>query len=173
MMEFLSPKTKDKIAKLEAENADLQRQLAEKKGSGSNKSLLPLIAVIVLLSALSVYQFLNQSTLSEDEIAQKSVELWRAGEPIDTVLTPSAELVYSVQIGAFKNQSISELSSSFIDASLVQKDSLTLFVLGEYRSLPDAQHALETIVKLGVENAFIIAQKNGKAVGLLTEQNRE
>ena len=172
-MEFLSPKTKDKIAKLEAENADLQRQLADRKSSGSKKSLLPLIAVIVLLSALSVYQFLGKSSLSEVEIAEKSVELWRAGERIDTVLAPSDELVYSVQIGAFKNQSINELSNRFVDASLVQKDSLTLFVLGEYRSLPDAQRALGTIVKLGVENAFIIAQKNGKAVGLLTEQNRE
>ena len=172
-MEFLSPKTKDKIAKLEAENAELQRQLADKKGSGTNKSLLPLVAVIVLLSALSVYQFLGQSRLSEDEIAQKSVELWRAGERIDTVFTPSDELVYSIQIGAFKNQSIRELSTSLVDASLVRKDSLTLFVLGEYSSLPDAQRALGVVVKLGVENAFIIAQKNGKAVGLLTEQNRE
>lgn len=172
-MEFLSPKTKDRIAKLEAENADLQRQLAEKKGSGSNKSLLPLMAIIVLLSALSVYQFLSQSTLCEDEIAQKSVALWRAGERIDTVLSPSDQLVYSVQIGAFKNQSIKELSLGLVDASLVGKDSLTLFVLGEYSSLPDAQRALGVVVKLGVENAFIIAQKNGKAVGLLTEQNRE
>lgn len=172
-MEFLSPNTKDKIAKLEAENGELQRQLADQKGSGSKKSILPLIAVIVLLSALSVYQFFGKSTLSEAEIAQKSVELWRAGERIDTVLSPSSELVYSVQIGAFKNQSIKELSSNFVDASLVQKDSLSLFVLGEYRSLPDAQDALGIVVKLGVENAFIIAQKNGKAVGLLTEQNRE
>mgnify|MGYP001132902780 CR=1 FL=1 len=172
-MEFLSPKTKEKIAKLEAENADLQRQLEEQKVSRSKKSNVPLVAVLVLLAALVTYQFLGQSTLSEDEIAQKSVELWRAGEKIDTVLTPSDELVYSVQIGAFKNQSISELSYKFIDASLVQKDSLYLFVIGQYESLPDAQHALGVVIKLGVENAFIIAQKNGKAVGLLTEQNRE
>ena len=172
-MEFLSPKTKDKIAKLEAENAELQRQLADQKGSGSKKSILPLLAVIVLLSALAVYQFLSQSSLSDDELAQKRVELWRGGERVDTVLTPSDGLVYSVQIGAFKSQSIKELSSNFVDASLVQKDSLTLFVLGEYRSLPDAQRALGVVVKLGIENAFIIAQKNGKAVGLLTEQNRE
>jgi hypothetical protein len=32
---------------------------------------------------------------------------------------------------------------------------------------------LSIVVKLGIENAFIIAQKNGKAVGLLTEQNDE
>lgn len=172
-MEFLSPKTKDRIAKLEAENADLQRQLAEKKGSSSKNSLVLLLIVIVLLSALSVYQFLGQSAMSEDEIARKSVELWRAGERIDTVLSPSDKLIYSVQIGAFKNQSMRELSLGFSDASFVEKDSLTLFVLGEYSSLPDAQRALGIVVKLGVENAFIIAQKNGKAVGLLTEQNRE
>tara|TARA_B100000900_G_C20574288_1_gene714657 strand:+ start:863 stop:1381 length:519 start_codon:yes stop_codon:yes gene_type:complete len=172
-MEFLSPKTKERISKLEAENADLQRQLTEQKGSDSKKSLLPFVLVIVLLSALSVYQFLGTSTLTEDEIAQKSVELWRAGDKIDTVFTPSDKLIYSVQIGAFKNHSIKELSYKFNEASLIHKDSLSLFVIGEYESLPDAQSVLGVVVKLGVENAFIIAQKNGNAVGLLTEQNRE
>ena len=172
-MEFLSPKTKERISKLEAENAELQRQLAEKKGSGSKKSLLPLIAVIVLLSALSVYQFLGQSSLSEEELTQKSVELWRGGQAVDTVLAANDKLVFSVQIGSFKNQSVKELSYGLSEASMVEKDSLVLFVLGEYNSLPDAQQALALVINLGVENAFIVAQKNGKAVGLLTEQNRE
>ena len=83
------------------------------------------------------------------------------------------ELVFSVQIGSFKNQSVKELSYGLSGASMVEKDSLVLFVLGEYNSLPDAQQALALVVNLGVENAFIVAQKNGKAVGLLTEQNRE
>ena len=172
-MEFLSPKTKEQISKLEAENTELQRQLAEKKGSGSKKSLLPLIAVIVLLSALSVYQFLGQSSLSEEELTQKSVELWRGGQAVDTVFSANDELVFSVQIGSFKNQSVKELSYGLSEASMVEKDSLVLFVLGEYNSLPDAQQALALVINLGVENAFIVAQKNGKAVGLLTEQNRE
>ena len=38
-MEFLSPKTKERISKLEAENGELQRQLIEQKGSSSKKFL--------------------------------------------------------------------------------------------------------------------------------------
>ena len=94
---FLSPKTKERISKLEAENA-IAASLAEKKGSGSKKSLC-LIAVTVLLSALLVYQFFGQSNLSE-ELTQKSVELWRGGQAVDTVFAAIDELVFSVQIGS-------------------------------------------------------------------------
>ena len=56
---------------------------------------------------------------------------------------------------------------------MISKDSLVVMVFGEYRSRHDAEIALGIVINLGVENAFIVAQKNGKAVGLLTEQNRE
>ena len=110
--------------------------------------------------------------MSEEELTQKSVELWRGGQAVDTVFAANDELVFSVQIGSLKI-SLSELSYGLSEASMVEKDSLVLFVLGEYNSLPDAQQALALVINLGVENAFIVAQKNGKAVGLLTEQNRE
>jgi hypothetical protein len=172
-MEFLSPKTKERIAKLEAENAELQRQLIEQKGSSSKKTSWPLTVVLVVITALVTYQFLGNSSMSEEELTQKSVELWRGGQAVDTVFAANDELVFSVQIGSFKNQSVKELSYGLSEASMVEKDSLVLFVLGEYNSLPDAQQALALVINLGVENAFIVAQKNGKAVGLLTEQNRE
>jgi hypothetical protein len=171
-MEFLSPKTKERISKLEAENAELQRQLIEQKGSSSKKTTWPLTVVLVVITALVTYQFVGESSASE-ELTQKSIELWRGGQAVDTVFIANDELVFSVQIGSFKNQSIKELSYGLSGASMVEKDSLVLFVLGEYNSLPDAQQALALVVNLGVENAFIVAQKNGKAVGLLTEQNRE
>ena len=172
-MEFLSPKTKERIAKLEAENAELQRQLIEQKGSSSKKTSWPLTVVLVVITALVTYQFLGNSSMSEEELTQKSVELWRGGQAVDTVFAANDELVFSVQIGSFKNQSVKELSYGLSEASMVEKDSLVLFVLGEYNSLPDAQQASALVINLGVENAFIVAQKNGKAVGLLTEQNRE
>mgnify|MGYP000055160014 CR=1 FL=1 len=172
-MEFLSPKTKERISKLEAENAELQRQLIEQKGSSSKKTIWPLTVVLLVITALVTYQFVGESSASEEELIQKSIELWRGGQAVDTVFTANDELVFSVQIGAFKNQSIKELSYGLSGASMVEKDSMVLFVLGEYRSLLDAQQALALVINLGVENAFIVAQKNGKAVGLLTEQNRE
>ena len=172
-MEFLSPKTKERISKLEAENTELQRQLIEQKGSSSKKSSWLITVVLVVITALVTYQFLGNSSMSEEELTQKSVELWRGGQAVDTVFTANDKLVFSVQIGSFKNQSVKELSYGLSEASMVEKDSLVLFVLGEYNSLQDAQQALSLVINLGVENAFIVAQKNGKAVGLLTEQNRE
>ena len=70
-MEFLSPKTKERIAKLEAENAELQRQLIEQKGSSSKKTSWPLTVVLVVITALVTYQFLGNSSMSEEELTQK------------------------------------------------------------------------------------------------------
>ena len=109
-MEFLSPKTKERISKLEAENAELQRQLIEQKGSSSKKTIWPLTVVLVVITALVTYQVVGESSASEEELIQKSIELWRGGQAVDTVFTANDELVFSVQIGAFKNQSIKELS---------------------------------------------------------------
>ena len=78
-MEFLSPKTKERISKLEAENAELQRQLIEQKGSSSKKTSWPLTVVLVVITALVTYQFHGNSSMSDEELTQKSVELWRGG----------------------------------------------------------------------------------------------
>ena len=173
-MEFLSPKTKARIAKLEAENAALKAQLEKNSSSGAKHIIWPFLLVIVALSSLAVYQYVNQKEeIPLDELAAMRVEIWHAGELTDTTFHPSDDVRFSVQIGAFKGKTIKELSYHFDNASLVEKDSLSLLTLGEYHSLLDAQKLLGTVVNLGVESAFIIAQKNGKAVGLLTEQNRE
>lgn len=173
-MEFLSPKTKARIAKLEAENAALKAQLEKNSNADAKHIIWPFLLVIVALSSLAVYQYLHQTEeIPLDELAAMRVEIWHAGELTDTTFHPSDDVQFSVQIGAFKGKTIKELSLHFSNASLVEKDSLSLLTLGEYHSLLDAQKLLGTVVNLGVENAFIIAQKNGKAVGLLTEQNRE
>ena len=73
-MEFLSPKTKERISKLEAENAELQRQLIEQKGSSSKKTIWPLTVVLVVITALVTYQFVGESSASEEELIQKSIK---------------------------------------------------------------------------------------------------
>ena len=173
-MEFLPPKIKERLQKLEEENVSLKQELEQiKTDTGKRSGVLPLILVVLLLMAVALFQFFKSTQNSSEEIARMKVELWKSGEAIDTSFIPSDDITYSIQIGAFKNQSIKELSYGLSGASMVEKDSMVLFVLGEYRSLLDAQQALALVINLGVENAFIVAQKNGKAVGLLTEQNRE
>jgi len=173
-MEFIPPKIKERLQKLEEENISLRQELEQiKTDTGKRSGALPLIMVVLLLMAVALFQFFKSSQYSSEEIARMKVELWKSGAAIDTSFIPSDDITYSIQIGAFKKHDIKELSRNLEGASVVAKDSLSLLVIGSYASLPDAQEMLSIVVKLGIENAFIIAQKNGKAVGLLTEQNDE
>jgi hypothetical protein len=81
-----------------------------------------------------------------------------------------SDVEYSVQIGSFKSLDFSELSKGFESADVLQKDSLSTLVIGSYSSLLEAQDLLDIVVKVGVENAYIVAYKNGKNVGLLSNK---
>jgi hypothetical protein len=84
-MEFLSPKTKERIAKLEQENAQLKAaaQSQQEKSSGA-LAWLPW-GLVVISSAIAVFFFLRPSGPSEEEVAAMQVEMWRNGEVVDTV----------------------------------------------------------------------------------------
>jgi hypothetical protein len=51
-----------------------------------------------------------------------------------------------------------------------EEEEFDHLVLGRYESLPDAQKMHRVLVKLGLENAFIVAYKDGIAVGLLSNK---
>jgi hypothetical protein len=108
--------------------------------------------------------------MSDEDIAAIQVELWANGEAIDTVFTPEIGLRYSVQIGAYKSLDISDISKGFTGMNARNRDSLVLLEVGVYSSLPEAQKLLEIVVESGIENAFIVANKDGNAVGLLSNK---
>ena len=108
--------------------------------------------------------------MTSAELSGIRVELWKNGTATDTILTPNDDVEYSVQIGSFKSLDFSELSKGFESADVLQKDSLSTLVIGSYSSLLEAQDLLDIVVKVGVENAYIVAYKNGKNVGLLSNK---
>ena len=170
-MEFLSPQTQQKIEKLEKENNELKGQLAEMKSKGSSNGTIIYIILIALFVAISAWQYFSgTSKMSDEEIAAIKVELWADGEAIDTVFTPESGLRYSVQIGAYKSLDISDISKGFVDMNARERDSLVLLEVGNYGSLPEAQKLLGIVVESGIENAFIVANKDGNAVGLLSNK---
>lgn len=170
-MEFLSPQTKQKIEKLEKENLDLKKQLSDLNAKNSGSGTIVYILLIAVFVALSAWQYFNgKSSLSDEEKAAIQVELWKNGEVRDTLFAPSSDLVFSVQIGAYKDLDISDISRGFSQMKAGSKDSLITLELGNYSSLPEAQKLLGIVVESGIENAFIVANKNGNAVGLLSNK---
>ncbi len=169
-MEFLSPKTKERIAKLEQENAQLKAaaQSQQEKSSGA-LAWLPW-GLVVISSAIAVFLFLRPSGPSEEEVGAIQVELWRDGAAVDTVLKPNTGLVFSIQVGAYKYLDISDLSHGLSALSFSEDSAYTRIKLGQFASLPEAQQFLELVINMGFERAFIVAYKDDNAVGLLSNK---
>ena len=102
--------------------------------------------------------------------AAQEVELWREGASLDTVVYPNSGLVYSIQLAAMEDRSLRELSYGLESLEIKEEEEFDHLVLGRYESLPDAQKMHRVLVKLGLENAFIVAYKDGIAVGLLSNK---
>ena len=166
-MEFLSPKTKERIVKLEQENAQLKATAQSQKEKSSGTITWLLWVLVVISSTLAVFFFLRTS---EEEVAAIQVEMWRNGEVIDTVLRPNKGLVFSIQVGAYKKLDISELSHGLSTLSIAEDSDYTRVKLGKFASLPEAQEFLKLVINMGFERAFIVAYKDDNAVGLLSNK---
>ncbi len=163
-MEFLSPKTKDRISKLEAENKSLRLQLEQQDNTVKSARWPFLVVSLLLLALVLVWKF---STPSEEEMSAIKVEMWKDGSLKDTTLQPSFGIEYSIQVGAFNELDYSVLSSGFGELKVQEDNGIQRILLGSFTSLPEAQLYLEKVVNIGFENAFIVAYKEGIAVGLL------
>ena len=164
IMEFLSPKTKERISKLEAENKSLRLQL-EQQDSSVKSARWPFLVIGILLVALVwVWKF---SAPSAEELSAIKVEMWKDGSLKDTTLQPTLGIEYSIQVGAFNELDYSVLSSGLGELKVQDDDGVQRILLGSFTSLPEAQLYLEKVVSIGFEKAFIVAYKDGIAVGLL------
>ena len=163
-MEFLSPKTKERISKLEAENKSLRLQL-EQQDTTAKTMRWPFLVIAVLLIAIAAVW--KNSKTSPEELSAIQVEMWQNGSLKDTVLYPTFGIEYSIQVGAFNELDYSDLSSVSGDLKVQEENGVQRILLGSFSSLPQAQMYLDKVVKIGFENAFIVAYKEGITVGLL------
>ena len=163
-MEFLSPKTKERISKLEAENKRLRLQLEQQDTSAKTMRWPFLVIAVLLVAIVAVWKYSKPST---EELSAIKVQMWQNGSLIDTVLYPTFGIEYSIQVGAFNELDYSELSSDSGDLRVQEDNGIQRILLGSFSSLPQAQMYLDKVVKIGFENAFIVAYKEGITVGLL------
>ena len=166
-MEFLSPKTKERIAKLEADNKSLRSQLEQQGRSGKSPKWPFVVMTLLIVALLVVWKFSKPST---EEMSAIKVEMWKKGFLMDTTLQPSFGIEYSVQVGAFKNLDYSVLSIGIGDLKVQEDEDVQRILLGSFTSLPEAQLYLDKVVNIGFEKAFIVAYKEGIAVGLLSNK---
>ena len=163
-MEFLSPKTKERIAKLEADNKSLRSQLEQRDNTGKSPKWPYIVITLLVVALLLVWKF---SQPSAEELSALKVEIWKDGSLKDTTLLPSFGIEYSIQVGAFNELDYSVLSSGLGELKVQEDNGVQRILLGRFASLPEAQLYLDKVVNIGFEKAFIVAYKEGIAVGLL------
>ncbi|UZO81139.1 SPOR domain-containing protein [Aquimarina sp. ERC-38] len=76
------------------------------------------------------------------------------------------ELVYTVQIGAYRNENmdLSLYSEKFVNFKEIRGEPFNKYAIGNFATLKEAQQFRKQIVKLGLKNAFIASYQDGKRI---------
>ncbi len=74
------------------------------------------------------------------------------------------ELIYTVQIGAYKNKNLSMYSDKFVNFREIKAGDFNKYTLGNFATLNEAKKFRRAIVGLGFKNAFIASYQNGKRI---------
>jgi hypothetical protein len=74
-------------------------------------------------------------------------------------------IIYRVQLGAFKNKINRSAFSELPDAiELKTEDGLYKYLTGSYKNIDDAMKQKKVVGRLGFNDAFVVAYKNGKRI---------
>lgn len=77
-------------------------------------------------------------------------------------------VVFKVQIGAFKERSMSEDLEASVNLGIDQQDSLLQVVVGQFRDYHQADTLKKHLRAMGVKDAYIVPFKDGERVLLKT-----
>jgi hypothetical protein len=139
-----------------------------------------LFLVLILRGMISVS---GESKVEREELEQKFVILakehnaisdslkWyrqELGELIDDNLYKRKEagLKFRVQIGAFKEIDLRNYAENFAAIRQEVYDSINQYTLGEFVDLNKAKEFLSVIRKMGFDDSFIIATRDGRRIPL-------
>ncbi len=73
-------------------------------------------------------------------------------------------LWYLVQIGAYKNLDLRMFEQGAMNFRIASDDSLVKYTLGSFRDLGEAEQFLESVRKMGIRDAFLLAYRDGSRV---------
>lgn len=71
---------------------------------------------------------------------------------------------FEVQIGAFRNFDLAKYQDALENLRYYQEDSLNKYVMGKFRDYPTAKAFQKDIIRMGIEDAFIVGKINGQRV---------
>ncbi len=182
-MLFIPKEIKEKIAKIENENLQLQAEndslkqqlsapVAQKKKSVAPGILLGLLLLALCYIAFLHWQGRNNSTQNNTAETEESV-LIKDGEIVKWDGLADKEIVYRVQLGAYQNFNIERYTQNLEGLQQDSIDGFRRVSLGAFSRLSDAQEFLKSMLRMGLQNVYIVAYKNNEPIGLIQAKREE
>lgn len=109
----------------------------------------------------------NLSLINTDSLHSLQLELDKLKSLESSKITISElPIVYSVQIGAYKNFRSDLFSEDFSHLTEFSQEGMNKFALGNYKTYKEAVDLRTDLKKLGFKDCFIIAQSYGKPIAI-------
>ena len=72
--------------------------------------------------------------------------------------------IYTVQIGASQNDPFLLFSKNLMNFNKTKSEDYNLYSLGNFETKEEAEAFRKEIVKLGIDDAWVVAYENGKRI---------
>jgi len=125
----------------------------------------------LLLAAWAVFQYLNPRIVKDESAIRALQTLQLRADSLQRIQLQTESAVafddglwYFVQIGAYKNLDLSMFETGSVNFRMGSEDSLMKYTLGSFRDFAEAERFVESIRKMGIKDAFILAFNDGQRI---------
>jgi hypothetical protein len=184
-MRFIPQEIKEQMTRLEdenkrlaAENSHLKRDIQTKRERKSGGAAAWILAVLLVaaLAFIAYQQFVIIPGLQE---AAKPVEeepnavIMRDGNIEKWNRVSDSALVYRVQLGAYAEFDLNAYKQNIEGLYQDSIDGFHKVSLGAFSRLADAQQFQRNMVRMGLENVYIVAYEGKQPIGLIEAKQEE
>jgi hypothetical protein len=180
-MLFIPQEIKEKLAaleddkkRLEAENNRLNQELASSKQENKPNILTWVFGVLLLASAVYIaYGLFYPKAVPPPQEEDLQAVIARDGNIEKWNRKDDGSLVYRVQLGAYEGFDLDAYKQNIEG---LYQDSINGFKkisLGAFTRFKDAQEFQTQMVRLGLDNVYIVAYENNKPLGLIEASKKE
>lgn len=116
-------------------------------------------SLLIFVTGSSMYQSNSDKSMSSSNVTNESdVVLSELNESL------RSKKIYTVQIGASQNDPFLLFSKNLMNFNKTKSKDYNLYSLGNFETKDEAEAFRKEIVKLGIDDAWVVAYENGKRI---------
>ncbi|MGB2305469.1 MAG: SPOR domain-containing protein [Flavobacteriaceae bacterium] len=116
-------------------------------------------SLLIIVTGSSMYQSNLDKSMSSSNVTNES-------DVVFSELNESlrSKKIYTVQIGASQNDPFLLFSKNLMNFNKTKSKDYNLYSLGNFKTKEEAEAFRKEIVKLGIDDAWVVAYENGKRI---------